>query len=118
METLIEWLPRLGAIVTGLIGLAGFFKPTLITDGLGIQMTRPVATSEIRGVLGGLNLGTSIAALIMNDPAVFIALGFGWIGVTAARFFSMAADGTKLQESIPPILIDGAVALLFLSAAL
>ena len=118
MGTWIEWLPRVGAVVTGLIGLAGFFKPTWITAGLGIEMTRPVATSEIRGVLGGLNLGTSVAALVAGNPAVFIALGIGWVGVTAARFYSMAADGTTLRESIPPILIDASVALLFLSAAL
>jgi hypothetical protein len=118
MDTLIEWLPRIGAVIAGLIGAVGFFKPTMITDGLGIQMTRPIATSEVRGVLGGANLGGALAALYLGSPEVFIALGMAWVGVTAARFLSIAVDGTTIKDSIPPILIDSTIALLFLSAAL
>jgi hypothetical protein len=40
------------------------------------------------------------------------------VGVTAARFLSIAVDGTTIKDSIPPILIDSTIALLFLSAAL
>ena len=30
MEILIEWLPRVGALLTVVLGLVGFFKPRLI----------------------------------------------------------------------------------------
>lgn len=118
METVLEWLPRIGAVFTLLIGLAGYFKPTAITDGCGIQMTSSVANSEVRGVFGGLNIGWALSALVMNNPAVFLALGFAWVGATSARFYSMVADGSTVKESIPPIAIDGTIALLCLSSAL
>lgn len=118
METLMEWLPRVGALLTVLIGLAGFFKPTLITNGCDIELKSPKALSEARGVFGGIMLGVGLTAFVVNDPAVFLALGVGWAGATAARFFSMAADGSTLKESIPPIVIDGTIALLALSSQL
>lgn len=115
MEALIDWLPRVAAILMGLIGLTGLFKPGAITDGIGIQTTKPLGVSELRGVLGGLNFGAATAALTLADREVFIALGVAWACVTGARFISMAMDGTTFKESIPPIVIDGTLALLFLS---
>ena len=96
METLMEWLPRVGAVLTMLIGLAGFFKPTVITDGCG---------------LGSI-------ALYANDSSVFLALGTAWGLATLARLYSMVADGSTVQDSIPPILVDGTIALLALSSQL
>ena len=116
METLIDWLPRIGALLTTLIGLAGFFKPTVITDGCEIELKSAKAVSEARGVFGGLMMGWGGAALWLNDPSVFLALGVAWGLATAARFYSMVADGSTLQESIPPIIVDGTIALLALSS--
>lgn len=116
METVFEWLPRVGAIVTVLIGLTGFFKPTAITDGCDIELTSAKALSEARGVFGGLMLGWGAVAFVLNDPSVFLALGVAWALATAARFYSMVADGSTMQDSIPPIIVDGGIALLVLSS--
>lgn len=118
METILEWTPRLGALLTILIGAAGFFKPTVITDGCDIALGSSKALSESRAVFGGLNLGWGLTALITGNPAVFLALGCAWSLATAARFYSMVADGSTVQESIPPIVIDGTIALLSLSILL
>lgn len=118
METVMEWLPRVGAILTMLIGLAGFFKPTAITDGCEIELKSAKAFSEARGVFGGLLLGWGLMAFLLNDSSVFLALGVAWAGATAARFYSMIADGSTVKESIPPIAIDGTIALLALSSQL
>lgn len=118
METLLEWLPRVGALLTTLIGLAGFFKPTVITDGCEIDLKSAKATSEARAVFGGLMIGWGAMAFLLNDPSVFLALGVAWALATAARFFSMAADGSTVAESVPPIVVDGTLALLVLSSQL
>jgi hypothetical protein len=118
METVLEWLPRVGALLTMLIGSAGFFKPTLITDGCDIELKSAKAFSEARGVFGGIMLGLGGTAIVLNDPQVFLALGLAWTGATAARFVSMVLDGSTVQESIPPIMIDGTAALLALSSQL
>jgi hypothetical protein len=115
MDSIVEWLPRLGAILTLIIGLVGFFRPQLFTTAMGIEMTRPDAWSEIRAVFGGMNIGLSIAALILNSPEVFMSLGLAWLFLFAARFYSIANDGMTVRGSIPALAIDGGIAFLFLS---
>ena len=115
METLIEWLPRVGAALTVLMGLVGFFKPTLVTDAQKIALGSNMAKSEARVVFGGLHLGSGIAALWLLEPVVFITLGAAWLVGLLARFYSMVADGTSLQDSMGGIIIDGLLAFLFLS---
>jgi hypothetical protein len=118
MELLAEWLPRVGASLLILIGLVGFFTPRTLLDPMGIKLESNEAISEVRGVFGGLNIGTGTAALYFADPTVFTALGFTWLCVTAARPYSMFADGTTLKQSIAPICVDLTVALLLLSQCL
>jgi len=115
MDTLIDWLPRIGAIITLIIGLVGFFKPRAYTDNLQIQMGSAMAVSEMRTVFGGLNLGAAIAALALNSPLVYITLGVAWLFGLLARFWSMYADKASFRESLPGILVDALLSALFLS---
>lgn len=118
MEALAEWLPRIGAVITLLIGLVGFFKPRLFLDQVDIVLESPKAYSEARAVFGGLNLGTAIAALTLGEPLVFTALGIGWAVLTLARFWSIAVDGIGLKNSVAPLIVDSTIAFLFLSPLL
>ena len=118
METLIEWLPRAGAALTVLLGLVGFFRPQLITDGQQISLNSPMAFSEARVVFGGLHLGGGCMALVLNNPAVYMTLGTAWALGLLARLYSMVADKTSLQASLPGIVVDSVMALLFLSVLL
>lgn len=115
MDVIIDNLPRVGACITLIIGLVGFFKPTLLTNSLDIKLDSAVAMSEARAVFGGLNLGGGIAALLFNDPLVYMSLGIAWSLMTLSRFYSMIADKSTLKESIPPLIVDGGLAFLFLS---
>ena len=115
MATIIDWLPRIGAILTLIIGLVGFFRPQAFTAAMGIEMTKPEAWSEIRAVFGGMNIGLSLAALALNSPYVYMSLGLAWFCLLLARFWSILKDGSTLKGSIPAIVIDGGLAALFLS---
>jgi len=115
METLIEWLPRIGAIIMLIIGLVGFFKPQLFTRNLGIEMNGPMAVSEMRTVMGGLNIGLATAALLLQEPLVYITLGVAWLFGLLARFYSLLADKSGFKASIPAFVIDGGLAFLFLA---
>ena len=118
MDTLIEWLPRIGAIITLIIGLVGFFKPRLLTSAVQIELSSTMAVSEARTVFGGLNLGASIAALALHEPLVYMTLGLAWLFGLFARFWSMLIDKAGFKESIPAIIVDGGLAFLFLSGLL
>ena len=115
MDAVLEFLPRLGAILTLIIGFIGFFRPQLFTEKMGIQLNGPEAFSEIRAVMGGMNIGTSAAALLLNSPLVYITLGVAWFFLLLARLYSMAVDGGTLKQSLPGIVVDGVIAALFLS---
>jgi len=115
MSTLAQWLPVVGALITLLIGLVGFFKPALLLDQIDITLGSPAAVSEARAVFGGMNLGTAVAALVMNEPVVFTLLGIGWATLLAARFWSLAVDGIGVKGAIPGIVVDSVIAFLFLS---
>jgi len=115
MEMLIEWLPRVGAILTVVFGLAGFFRPRLITDGQQIELRSPMALSEARVVFGGLHLGSGIMALTLHEPLIYMTLGVAWSFGLLARFYSMVADKTSLKHSVPGIVVDATMALLLLS---
>ena len=115
METLIDWLPRIAAILTLILGLVGFFKPRLITDSQQIELGSAMAMSEARVVFGGLHIGSSLVALALHEPLIYITLGAAWLFGLLARFYSMVADNTGLQKSMPGIVVDGTMACLFLS---
>ena len=116
MESLVLWLPKIGSVIVILLGLICLFKPRLILAPMQIEMKSNSAMSEVRAVFGGLNTGTGLAALYLNDPAVYLALGIAWLCVTAARPFSMLVDGTTFKESVPPLIVDLSIAFLFLSS--
>ena len=118
MEELAQWLPRVGAGITVLLGLVGFFKPRLITDGQQITLGSPMALPEARVVFGGLHLGGGVMALLLDAPPVYLVLGAAWACGLLARFYSMVADRTSLAHSLPGIVVDAVMALLFLSGAL
>lgn len=115
MESFTDWLPQLGAILTIAMGLVGFFKPRLITDRQQIELGSPMALSEARVVFGGLHLGGGTMALALQEPLIYMTLGMAWSVGLLARFYSMVADKTSLQHSIPGIVIDAGMAFLFLS---
>lgn len=118
MEALVEWLPKIGAGITFIIGLVGFFKPRLFLDSVNIELQSPAAWSEARAVFGGLNLGMAVAAFTLGEPLIYTALGMAWATLTLARFWSMAVDGIGLKASIPALIVDGGISFLFLSPLL
>jgi hypothetical protein len=115
MEALINWLPKIGAGITLVIGLIGLFRPRMILDTMNIELQSPVAFSEARAVFGGLNLGMAVAAFALGEPVIFTALGITWATLTLSRFWSMAVDGIGFKASIPALVVDGTICFLFLS---
>ena len=118
MESLIDWLPRIGALLLLIIGVVGFFKPRAFTDQLQIRLESPMAVSETRTVFGGLNLGAALMALLLHAPLVYMTLGVAWFFGLLARFYAMFADGAGWRESLPGIAVDATLAFLFLSGLL
>ena len=118
MELIATWLPLVGAVLMIIAGLVGLIRPALMIDPLGINTSSAKGMSEVRAIFGGINLGGGLAALVLQDPNVCLALGIAWLGATLARFYSMAVDGTTLRDSIPALIVDGGLTVLLLSSLL
>ena len=116
MDAIIAFLPNIASGIVRLIGLICFFKPQIIMDSCGISMTNNMALSEVRGVFGRRTMGSGAAAVIYAEPMGCTAIGMAWSVFALARFYSMAVDGSTIKESIAPIILDGSIALMYLSA--
>jgi hypothetical protein len=115
---LIEWLPKIGVLITGMFGLVGFFKPEVFTKPMNIMLQSPVAVSEARVVFGALNLGMALAALILADPVIYTAMGIAWGTAFLARVWSIFNDNIGLKAAVPGLLVDGVLSALLLSPIL
>jgi hypothetical protein len=115
---LVEWLPKIGVLITGLFGLVGFFKPHVFTKPMNIALQSPVAVSEARVVFGALNLGMALAALILADPIIYTAMGIAWGTAFLARIWSIFTDSIAGRDAVPGLLVDGVLSTLLLSPVL
>jgi len=118
IQTLITWLPLTGAALLVLVGLIGIFKPAAMIKPLGLQAQTPLAMSEVRAIFGGINFGGGLVALYLQQPGVYLLLGMAWLMAALVRFYSMKVDSLNLKDSIAALLVDGGMALLFLSSVL
>ena len=51
-------------------------------------------------------------ALYLHNPAVYLTLGTAWAFGLLARLYSMLADNTSVQASLPGIVVDTVMAAL------
>jgi hypothetical protein len=87
--SVLKTIGAIGTIVTGLVSLV---RPNAVTGFVGLQPDGPRGLSEIRGVLGGLFIGSGAAALLLNQPGAPAVLGFAYLGTAAGRLISMVID--------------------------
>jgi hypothetical protein len=113
------------SLVLGALGLAGFGVALLVRPSLlgvvGVELTGPAASTEIRAFYGGLELGLAafFLAATRRDawlrPALFAqAAGLG--GIVAARLLGVLIDGSAEPLIFLFAAIEGAGALLGLLA--
>lgn len=90
-----EFLAFCAAVVTSLIGLAFLFAPGLTFRALGIDIRegRRGGYAEARSTMGGFHLGLGIAALLLAQPMVYLALGAAFALAAFGRILSMLSDG-------------------------
>jgi hypothetical protein len=90
-----EFLAFCAAVVTSLIGLVFLFAPGIAFRalGIGIREGRRGGYAEARSTMGGFHLGLGIAALLLAQPMVYLALGAAFALAAFGRILSMLSDG-------------------------
>ncbi len=90
-----EFLAFCAAVVTSLLGLVFLFAPGMAFRalGIGIREGRRGGYAEARSTMGGFHLGLGIAALLLAQPMVYLALGAAFALAAFGRILSMLSDG-------------------------
>lgn len=89
-----EWMAFGVAAFTLFLGVLMLFAPRIVMRMLRLQTTpdHEEALSEIRGRMAGFYLGTSLTAILLAQPLVYLALGFSWLFTAFGRLISMLSD--------------------------
>lgn len=90
-----EFLAFCAAVATAAIGLVFLFAPGLAFRALGLDLRegRRGGYAEARSVMGGFPLGLGLAAVLLAQPMVYLALGAAFALAAFGRILSMLSDG-------------------------
>jgi hypothetical protein len=90
-----EFLAFCAALATAAIGLIFLFAPGLAFRAIGLDLRegRRGGYAEARSVMGGFPLGLGLAAVLLAQPMVYLALGAAFALAAFGRILSMLSDG-------------------------
>lgn len=104
----------LGALALLGYGLGSLLLPRVVAPLIAHDFTTPRGWAEFRIVNGGYFIGLSVFALLVNQPAVYQALGIGWLAAAGARLFALLVDRPQLEPVYLGLLISEIVLGIFL----
>lgn len=115
-----EWLAWSAALVTLLIGLLTLFAPGIVLRARRLQTRpdRPEAVAEIRATFAGFPLGAGLAAMLLAQPLLYLALGLAWSLSAFGRIVSMMSDRANTAYNWIALVFELALALATLLYAL
>lgn len=115
-----ELLAFSAAAFTALAGIFMMFAPGLTFRllGLGSMEHRPGAIAEARSSLGGFYAGIGIAAILLAQTWIYIALGLGFALAAFGRILSLMSDRGKNLANYPLLIVQVALAGVTLGYAL
>lgn len=102
---LLAILKIIAALATAATGLLALVKPTAVYGFTGLMAGGPRGISEIRSIFGGLLIALGIAPLFLGQNA-FRMLGIAYLGIAAARLFSIFFDRSTDQSNLISLAIE------------
>jgi hypothetical protein len=106
------WLAFTSAAVTLLFGLLLFLAPRYSLRLLRLRTVpeHPEAVSEARGTMAGFYLGVGLAAILLDQPLVYLALGASWGFTAFGRLVSIVLDRGNTAFNWVSLLVEIALA--------
>lgn len=106
----------LGATVSIIAGLLGFFWPSQVSKVIGLRLPGLLGVSEFRATYGGLFIGGGLAVVLVQSGDAAAVLGTAWAGAFIARAISVVIDKSRSKENMAGLVIEAAMAALLLLA--
>lgn len=115
-----EWLAWTAALATILTGLVLMIIPRRFMHFLGLAPRSGTnnGVSEVRGPLGGAWVGFGLAAILLAQPLVYLALGFAFLVTVVGRIVSFFADRTFNLHCVAATLFEALLAFFPIAYAL
>jgi hypothetical protein len=95
----------IAAVATIATGVLAFVKPTATYGFIGLSANGVRGVSEIRSIFGGLFIGLGVAPFLLGAVA-YAFLGIGYLGIAAARSFSIVFDKSYAQSNIISLVTE------------
>ncbi|OCP18140.1 MULTISPECIES: DUF4345 domain-containing protein [unclassified Ensifer] len=109
-----EFLAFCAAAVAALIGVVMLFAPRLTfrAAGIGIAEGRRGGLAEARSTMGGMHAGLGLAAILLAQPMVYLAVGAAFALAAFGRILSMMSDNGATLYNWVALLVQAALAIL------
>lgn len=112
----MDLLNDAGAIVTLLLGVMGIAAPHRARGFTQLEGPTPSAFGEFRATFGGLFVGLGGVALVLQEEAVFFAVGVGWAATAVGRLLSILLDpGGRDRRNVVAFGFESVIAALLLA---
>ena len=95
----------IAALATAVTGLLAFVKPSAVYGFTGLTANGVRGVSEIRAIFGGLLIALGVVPLFLGSVA-YQMLGIGYLGIAAARAFSIVFDKSTAQSNLISLAIE------------
>jgi len=109
-QTTGEMLAWIVSLITMLVGVALMIIPRRFGRFLGLVEMNRAGVSEIRGAFGGSWAGFALAALILAQPLIYLAMGLGFIFMVVGRLISFFADKSLNGQTVAATIVEAAAA--------
>ena len=93
------------ALATVATGVLAFGKPSAAYAFIGLNPNGVRGVSEIRAIFGGLFIALGVVPFFLGQTA-YLVLGIVYLGIAAARAFSIVYDKSYAQSNIISLLIE------------
>ena len=103
--SLLSILKIIAALATAATGLLAFIKPDTVYGFTGLNANGVRGVSEVRAVFGGLFIALGLVPLFLGTAA-YQMLGMGYLGIAAARIFSIVFDKSTAQSNLISLAIE------------
>ncbi|MGR6468191.1 AGROH133_08824 family phage infection protein [Rhizobium sp. PAMB 3182] len=101
-----EQLAFAAATVTALLGLVVLLAPGLGLRLLSLQPTAAAGLTEARSTIGGFYLGFGVAAIMLAQDWIYLALGAAFAAALFGRILSLLVDRAFGLRTLLPLLLQ------------
>lgn len=85
-------------ILSFLFGLLSIIRPKVMADFAHFGLSDARGTAEIRINFGGFYIAVGAGVIILNAPAAWMLLGFGYAGLASIRLINGLVDRTLFDQ--------------------